>query len=469
MPFRAPHHLLMPLVLALAAVIVLELTARLTGNRQIQHVAWGAMACVAIFAMPRLGLREAYLLVTCSLLTTLLVWIRPEPGQAVAAALDQAGFLMVFILLIGLLHEAAATSPAVEACGQYLTRQPPGRRYYALNSGTAVLALLFNVGVVSFLVPLIQRGIEAASPGDALNPIRERRQVSALLRGFAWCVIWSPTAIAPLAVAELLPGANRNLWILYGFALFLVIMVLGALEDRWRFRSFVPVGKRPIAPFPRTAFLRFLLACCWLFGMTGLFVWLADETVIFGLLMACPLMLVGWLLAQNGFPDPAALPATVTRLGGVLHQGLPRSAPVAITLAASGFIGRAGAELVPAAEVAAAVRLDAMPDFVWLSALPGLLALLGLLAVSPIMMAIFFGSLFAALPEMPADPTLIAFSISCGWALSMTFTPFATVVLLIDRVAGIPPKRLTWEWNLWFTLMAAALLVPVFWILTGGQ
>jgi hypothetical protein len=29
-----------------------------------------------------------------------------------------------------------------------------------------VLAVLFNVGVVSFLVPLIQRGIEHATPGD---------------------------------------------------------------------------------------------------------------------------------------------------------------------------------------------------------------------------------------------------------------------------------------------------------------
>ncbi|MFT7028611.1 MAG: hypothetical protein ACJAVS_002849, partial [Paracoccaceae bacterium] len=172
---------------------------------------------------------------------------------------------------------------------------------------------------------------------------------------------------------------------------------------------------------------------------------------------------------QNRWPAPGAARATFDRLRIIAVTGLPRSAPVAITLACSGYIGRAGASLVPAEALAAALHLDAIPDYALLSLIPAALALLGLLAVSPIMMAIFFGSLFGALPQMPADPTLIAFSISCGWALSMTFSPFATVVLLINRVAGIPARSLTWDWNLGFTLIAAAALWPIFWVLTGGR
>lgn len=460
-----------PLVAALTTVIVLEMLARLSGIREVQHAAWAAMACVAVFAMPRLGLRESYLMFLCAALTALVVWLAPDPAREIAASLDQAGFLMVFILLIGLLHEAASSSPSVSACGEYLTRQPPGRRYYALNFGTAVLAVLFNIGVVSFLVPLIQRGIERATPGDSLNGIREQRQISALLRGFSWCVIWSPTAIAPLAVAELIPGTNRNLWILYGFGIFLIMLILGALEDKFRFRSYTPATNRQAPPFPAGAYARFAAACCWLFGMTAIFVWSAEETVIFGLLMACPLMLIGWLLVQNGFPQSgiAAGRATAMRLRFIVGHSLPKSAPVAITLACSGFVGRAGAALVPAESLAAVLQLDAVPDFILLSILPGVLALLGLLAVSPIMMAIFFGSLFGALPVPPADPTLIALSISCGWALSMTCSPFATVVLMINRYGGISARRLTFDWNFRFTLMAAAALVPVFWVLTGGR
>ena len=75
----------------------------------------------------------------------------------------------------------------------------------------------------------------------------------------------------------------------------------------------------------------------------------------------------------------------------------------------------------------------------------------------------------AGLPELPADATLIAFSISCGWALSMTFSPFATVVLIIARGSGIPAHVLTLRWNLGFTLIATALLFPIFFLMTGGQ
>jgi hypothetical protein len=457
-----------PLAAALLAAIALELLARLTGAAPIQHAGWAALGLAVALSIPRLGLREGYLLVMCGALAALAFVFAEAPGVEIGAALDQAGFLLAFILLIGLLHEAASSSPAVAACGGFLTRQPPGRRYYALNGGSALLAVLFNVGVVSFLVPLIQRGIERTTPGDARNPVRERRQISALLRGFAWCVIWSPTAVAPIAVAALIPGVDRQLWMIYGFGAFLAVMVLGAAEDRWRHRHLRPGPAPAPMPTPWAAFARFAAACGWLFGMTALVVWLTQETVIFGLLMACPPMLVGWLLVQNGFPRARAVRPTASRLRMIMAEGLPRSAPVAITLACSGFIGRAGASLVPAQALAAALHLDAIPDFALLALIPAALALLGLLAVSPIMMAIFFGSLFGALPVLPADPTLLAFSISCGWALSMTFSPFATVVLLINRVGGVPARRLTWEWNLGFTALAAAMMWPLFWVLTGG-
>jgi hypothetical protein len=32
----------------------------------------------------------------------------------------------------------------------------------------------------------------------------------------------------------------------------------------------------------------------------------------------------------------------------------------------------------------------------------------------------------------------------------------------------VPARRLTWEWNLGFTALAAAMMWPLFWVLTGG-
>lgn len=446
----------------LMAVAGFELMARATDIHLVQQVTWGLMGAVCLLALRRLGLRDIYLLAVSVLLAALVAVTVPDAGPVLESAMDQATFLMAFILLLGLLHATAATSPSVAILGEYLTRQPPGRRYYALNGGTAFLAILFNLGIVSFLVPLIQQGIARSSPDDPLNPIRERRQISALLRGFAWCVIWSPTAFAPLIVAELMPGVNRLAWVGIGLGVYVIMLVLGGIEDSLTFRSYRPRQPRAVPRFPVAAGMRFAATTLWFLGLVVLFTWGFDETVVFGLLAACPFMVVGWLAAQIGGTARGGFATLTTRLGSIARDTLPGSVNVAITLAASGFIGRAAAALLPSAEVAAALGLGTMPDWLLLSLIPPVLAAISLLAVSPTMTAVFMGSFFAALPEMPADPTLLAFSISCGWALSMTFSPFATVVLLIERVSGIPGLTLTWRWNLQFSALAMVSLVPVF-------
>lgn len=427
---------------------------------------WLAMAAVLLVSVRRIGLREWYLVAFAASLA-LAVWLfHPAPASVIAKALDQGAFLMAFILLMGLLYEAAASSPSIAACGRALTRQPPGRRYSALFVGTGFMAVLFNIGVVSFLVPLIQKGIAAATPDDPLNPVRERRQLTALLRGFGWSVIWSPTAMAPLALMEVMGGVDRHRWIIIGAGIFVLMGVIGAVEDRIRFRHYRPSGKRPVEPIPRAAALRFAVAGAALLTLSVGLARLTDDTMVFGLMLACPVMVLGWLWVQARGPGGVA---TGTRLRGILIDTLPDSAPVAVTLAAAGFIGRAAAAMVPAGQLAAALGLSTMPDFLLLSAIPVVIATLSLLALSPIVMAVFFGSLFGSLPEMPADPTLIALSVSCGWAVSVTFSPFATPILLISPIGNLPATRLSWGWNLLFTLLAAAALVPVFAVLTGGR
>ena len=453
---------------SLIAVMASELLVRSTGIEIFGAAAWCAALLTVVVSRRELGLREAYLLSLCAAVTAALLVLDPEPARVVGAALDQAAFLMAFILLLALLHEAAATSPSIAECGAYLIRQPPVRRYYALNGGTGVMAVLFNIGLVSFLVPLIQRGVRAASADQSQREIAERRQISAMLRGFAWSVIWSPTALAPLALLELIPGIDRRLWITIGLAIFLVMMVLGAVEDGLRYRVGRSSEPRPAVRFPVKAALRFLAACTWLLAMTLVVVWVTGDTIVFGLMLACPAMLVGWVAVQS-FGKGEGWPETGARMAEIVFFSLPKSAPVAVTLACSGFIGRAAAGLVPAEELASALRLEAMPDYLLLSLLPVALSLLSLLGLSPIMMAVFFGTLFGSLSVPPADPTLIALAISCGWALSMTFSPFATVVLLTARVGGIRPTKQTWRWNLAFSAIAAAALVPIFALITGGR
>ena len=110
-----------------------------------------------------------------------------------------------------------------------------------------------------------------------------------------------------------------------------------------------------------------------------------------------------------------------------------------------------------------------MPDYMVLICLTVVMIPFSWLGVSPIMMAVFFGSLLGSLPVLPVDPTLAALAISCGWALSMTTSPFATVVLMVSSLNGKRPLQLTLGWNSVFSIMATLCLCVIFFMLTGGR
>lgn len=448
---------------AMAAVIL----ARMTGAQLFSMAAWAATLATVATSLRVIRARELYLLGICIAIGTAVVMWHPDATDVLGAALDRASMLMSFILLLGLLYAAAVNSPSVAAFGPYITRQPPSRRYVSIHLGTGALTVLFNTGIIGFIVPIVQKGVWGTDPDDPLNPVRERRQVTAIQRGFAWSIVCSPTALAPLLLLELVPDIDRGLWLAWGAAVFLLMMMVGALEDTVRHRRFRLTARRPGLSFPGRAAAMLTLACAWLFFISMIAMTRTDGNFVTGLMIACPLVMAGWLAVQNGPLSRAGWRVTGARIGSVFED-FPRAAPLAITLAAAGFAGHAGAAMLPAETLGALLaRLDAYPDFIILSAIPPAIAVIGLAGPSPVMMAVFIGSLLGGVPALPISPTLLALAISWGWALSMTFSPLATIALVVSGVSGIDTVTLTWRWNLAFSLIAAALGVPAFALLTA--
>ena len=448
------------LILALLSVMGLELSHLYLGIPGLRTAAHLAMGAVVLTAVPRLGFREIYLLGLSSTLVIMLLAWHPDPDEAALKALDQAVFLMSFILLLSLVQEAAMTSRSVEKVGTFLSRQPGGRRFVGLFSGTMFMGVVFNLGTVTLLAPLIRRAAEAA-PDDPLTPTRERRQLNAVIRGFGWSVIWSPTAVAPLALLTLIDGINRPLWIAMGLVLSVFAMVIGWAEDRWQWRNHTAgaLGLPSVvrAPLPKMAVLRFLLVCAMFMGLTGLFLWVSDVGVPAGLMAAAPILLIGWLWLQGQ--------GIGSRLRQIAGEGLPASAPAAVTLACAGFVGIAGAALIPAEDWSEQIGLNDWPPWLFMLAITLAVTALSQFALSPIMMAVFFGAILGQLPSLPADPTLTALSIAAGWSVSTTCSPFASGVILLSRITGHPTTRLTYAWNLGFTGLVIVMLAICYWLL----
>ena len=447
-----------PLSVLLALLMGGELLWLVSQSPMIEAMIGAVILGAILLASPRFGVREFYLLTISGALAAVVWLTTDDPLSIIAEGARQASFLMSFVLLVGLIQQAASTSEDVQRCGSYLTNQPPGRRFLSIFCGTHFMSHVFNLGIIALIAPLIMRGTEDAA--DPRNPIRRRRQISAMLNGFGWGVVWSPTAIAPLALLVLLPGAERIPWMIAGFLIAMAVLAAGWAEDYARWRP--GAGRAPVEPppFPAAAFGGFGALCLALLVLTlgGMAVF--DQSVVFGLMLASPLILVGWLLLQTG----GDLAASGDRVAVIYREFLPSSAPIGISLACSGFIGRVAAHLTPSEDIAAYLNIMAMPGWSFMLGISLLVMVMSWLALSPIMLAVFLGSVLADLPALPVEPTWAALAVSCGWALSMMTSPFATTVLLNAQITGIPGATYVgWNWR--FSVLAIVVLTAAYTII----
>ena len=411
----------------------------------------GAALALMVAVLPRFGLRE-WALLALALLLCLGLW---QQGRVedITFALAQGAYFAGFILMMMLLREAAQTSASVLTVGAWITQQPPGRRYLANWSAGHLAGILMNFGAISLLAPLVQRGVRAAPIESAEDErraqIRERRQLSALIRGFAPVITWAPTTLTQVIILGSVPGLDPVLAIAYGLGLGVIMLVLGWAEDRLRWGR-ARVQTDDPGPFPRRAGLDLLFIYALLVSGALVVQSLAGVSLPKALMTVAPLMLVGWVLSQNhGRPGPS-----IARLSQITARAVPRLGRDAYTLGAAGFIGIAAARLAPVETLAAWTDSAHLSPWMIIALIPVVITLAGQIALSPMMMVVFLAAVMSALPILPAAPEHIAVGLAAGWMLSLTASPNATGALLISGATGIAPTTITWKWNGAYSLAA---------------
>ena len=431
-----------------------------------------ACLIVCLLAGQRLiGWRERGLLAAALGLTAVAALSLPAPAALIEQSLQRAAFLAAFMILLALLRVGASRSASVLSLGDYLTRQPPGRRYLAIHTGGHAMGVLLNFGTLSLLGPLIMRGVEATRTDEpAAAAVREQRQLSALIRGFSWVIAWSPTAVTqaliPIAIVGADPAALAGMGALAAAAM----LPLGWLNDRIVGRrarrrlareGMLPTGLR--RNFPRAAAMRFSLVCLALIGGCVAVVLASGAIVIVALMLMAPIVTLAWLwvqarTARRAGKGPAEGGSYRARVREVVTGSIPRSMPEALTLSTGGYCGLMLAGLLDPASVGAWLQLDRLPaEAIYLLAV-AIVPLLSNMAVPPIMTATFFGSFLIGIPGLNLDPTMLGFAFVMGWCLNLTGSPFGATALVLGRATGIGGAVLTWRWNGPFTLASFALV-----------
>lgn len=439
--------------LYIGALILLTLVNLYTGTE------WASAAAkVLVLGLPLLGLRKLqlreYYLISVSVVLVILVWLSPGPTwDTLNLGLERAAYLASFMALMALLREGALNSPAVRIVGTYLTLQPPRRRFLALFSGSHLFSALINIGSLSLLTPFIQRGIRGDQPLDQplseVQLVRERRQLSAIHRGFCWFLVWAPTAVTQAILPGILDGIDGPRLISLGLMMAAVMLCVGWLEDTliWtrtaqRLRASGQVQTATENPFPRQSFRNLIIVFSALFGLTIAASHFGQVNVVSGVMLASPIIVSVWVFAQ-GVPRQAAA-ARLREIAFVSNPGMIREL---VFIACAGLIGTTAAFLVPADALSALVLDWKMPGWLFLWVLSVCVLVAGHVGLSPITMAVFLGTVVSQMPSIPADITLCALAIAAGTAISSLGAPFATAVLMLSRASGRPTTMLTWKWN----------------------
>jgi hypothetical protein len=412
---------------------------------------------LCVLGLATRSIRETILLVVAVLLA-LLVMTTPAGWPKLLVALDLAAYFAAFIVLMTALKIAAERSRSVLAVGGYLIGQPSGRRFFATASGGHILGVFLNFGAVSLMAPLIQSATKY--PDGSTNPDLERRQLSALLRGFAWILLWAPTTLTQAVLLTLFTEIDLTRIVLLGTATSALMIFIGYLYDRFEWRNLPPIMEQDAPVCPRRALIVLAVVCMSLIGAVAILQMTAGYTTALSLMFVAPAITLVWFVLQK--PNGVALYTQCARFWPAFNTnaaGLSRSA---MALGLSGFIGRILAEVLPVASITADLDLSAVPSWAFLAALPILITLGGQVALSPIILVVFIGQVIQTIPTLPADPTNIVFALSAGWAISMFASPNATATLLISATSNIPPTTLTWRWNLRYGMICYLVLVAIF-------
>ena len=442
------------------SLVALELIWHITGVAWAEVGARTAALALMVVVAPRFGLREwAMTAIAIGLASALL--LRPGGLAPATEALRSGAFFSAFILSMMLLRQAAMTSDSVLRVGEWITRQPPGRRFYTIWFGGHFAGILLNFGAVSLLAPLIQRGVRVAEADPHRQAILERRQLSALIRGFSPVIAWSPTTLTQVIILASVPGLDPGAAIAMGLGLSALMLVIARVEDRLHWGR--PRSSGPVPDFPRRAGLDLAFVYTLLVAGAVTVVFLLDGALPVALMTVAPVILIGWIFAQARL-GTLEKQGAAARLRQIALVAVPATARDAFLLGAAGFVGISAAHLAPVPEMAAWIEDTKVPAWLIVAAIPALITLGGQIALSPMVMVVFLAAVVQALPILPAPPAVIAVALSAGWALSMTAAPNSTGAILISGATGVATTTFTWHWNGLYSLAVLVALTTLFWI-----
>lgn len=444
----------------LGVVTVLTLLDVLGAWRPAALVAVPFLAAYFAHEWRRLMANARILLGVCALLAG-VVALRPDVIAILTQAASRMIYLPAFVAVLALLRAAASASDVIASAGRHLVNQPPSRRYLALSFGGHIFGILFNIGGLALLVDMTKRANTLAAAGGEQRVVdwRERRMTSAILRGFAGIVFWSPLGVAFNMLLASIQGLAWADVAPIGIGCTVAFIGLGWLFDRLQSprggtaeTRREPRGARAVA-----AVVGHVALVSALTGAAEYALALPFQTV---LLIVVPLYGFGWALASRlAAFDPSPLRRTAAVLVDNGIARFPSYANEIAVFAASGFLGVVLVALVPREIVQGFFASLALPPGILAGLLAVSVTVLGFLGVNPLITVAILASAVSSVDIPGLSKTALALALAAGWAPTVVASPLNSSMVMTATLIGRRPWQVAVEWNGVFAATALAITV----------
>ncbi|ASJ73266.1 hypothetical protein [Granulosicoccus antarcticus] len=361
----------------------------------------------------------------------------------ILAGLERMVFLGALLTALGFMRVVATHDTHFIRAGRYLISQPPARRYLSMYAGGHLFTTLLNMGGLGLLVETVNRALEARR--DSLSPLvfqlRQRRIVSAIMRGFSTIAFWTPFGIALNSLLLVFPDLH---WIdvaPFGLLFAGTALIFGWSQDSIE-RRLRPLHPRPQVDAPEPGdHWSALFVVLHILGL-GTVIFTLDvmlpvsfQSVLLFVVPIYALIWIVWLFGQTG-------PAT-------LKTGFIERAPSFVTeigvFSMAGLLGPMIAALIPEAAMNPLFSVVGAQPVILALALLWTTVLFSVIGVHPIISVIVLGELVVrngGISELAATLALLS-----GWAGAVTLAPFATTSVFISRLVNQGVWRVSWGWN----------------------
>ena len=459
-----PPSSALPVMIARICICVVIATGLIQIFWPIEWMAFAAGAALVVFFAVTWRQLTAVSIVPM-VLAAALVGVALAQGVGVHVfghALERAVFLSSLLALLGLLRTAAAAAPEIARAGRYLTAQPPGRRYLALNFGGHIFGTLINLGGLAILLDMAMRAMATGSghlPPD-LQEVKFRRMTLAVTRGFSLVALWSPMGFAVNSLLISMPSLDYLDFAPLGFALSFLCAGYGWMLDRVTAPRGRIVAQPASPPDPADGGAVWLLLLH--VALLGVAVIALNALTALSfqqsLLLVVPSYSLGWA-AWTGSRDTGGRDAATvtTQVMGDAVSRFPLAASELAVFASAGLLSVLVVEVMPTEairQLAIDLQLSALP-VLWIFA--GLLFGLGCIGINPIITASVLGSLGSQLAIPGLSDTAIAVQLIGIWSAVMCFSPFITTVAYAASLVGRSAFTVGLRWN-WSYSIGVAMI-----------